>query len=535
VSEAVKKVVVLGGGTSGWMSACYLERILASLNVPDASVTLVESEDIGIIGVGEATLNDLKQTLQFIGIDERAFMINTHATFKNGIKFVNWRDDPAKLGQHHYYHPFEDTPTIRGMWLLDIWACLQAGHAFDLDYAYLTGPSAYISDRMRAPKTPESTPYQGLFNYAYHIDAVLFGRYLRQVATSRGVRRVVDEVIGVESNERGLITALKTREHGDIVGDLFIDCSGFGGLLINKHYGTPFRGFGDSLFNDRAVALRVPYETLNESINPFTTATAASNGWIWDIPLSDQGVTLEGHQQWSDDSAHGRRGVGYVYSSRFLADDEAERELRKYVGARAEGVDARSLKMRIGHNRKFWEKNCVAIGLAGGFIEPLESTGIALVTQGLELLRIHFPTRDFPEPLADSYNAAMTRLYEHIREFIVLHYCTTRRDDTEFWRANKHNPNIPDRLRSQLEQWRYRAPDVFDNNSGFDFFHHTSFHFILAGMRHLPLPSDYVRRRLSNDLIDHIRRRISEVHAGALAASVDHVEFLRNQYRADSH
>jgi tryptophan halogenase len=221
--------------------------------------------------------------------------------------------------------------------------------------------------------------------------------------------------------------------------------------------------------------------------------------------------------------------VGYVYSSQFTTDDEAVRELRCDVGARAEVVSARFLKMRIVHNRKFWEKNCVAIGLAGGFIEPLESTGIALVTQGLELLRIHFPTRDCPTPLADSYNAAMTRLYEHIREFIVLHYCTTRRDDTEYWRANRHNPSIPERLKSLLEQWRYRAPDVFDNDSGFDFFHHTSFHYILAGMDHVPVPNDYVGRRLSTELIQHIRRRIAEVHAGAFAASIDHVEYLKRQ------
>ena len=529
MSESVRNVVVFGGGTSGWMSACYIQRILANLEVPNASVTLVESKDIGIIGVGEATLNDLKQTLQYIGIDEQAFMLNSHATFKNGIKFVNWRDDPAKVGRHHYYHPFEDTPTVRGMWLLDIWSCLRAHHNWDLDYCYITGPSAFISDKMRAPKAPESRQYEGLFNYAYHLDTVLFGRYLRQVALGRGVKHIVDTVIGVESDERGFITALKTREHGDISGDLFIDCSGFVGALINQHYGTEFIGFGDSLFNDRAVALRVPYETAHDPVNPFTTATAVSSGWIWDIPLSDQRVALGGAQQWSDDSAHGRRGVGYVYSSRFITDEQAERELRDYVGKRAEGIDARFLKMRIGHNRKFWVKNCVAIGLAGGFIEPLESTGIALVTQGLELLRIHFPTRECPTPQADSYNGAMTRLYEHIREFIVLHYCTTRREDSEYWRANRHNPSIPERLKSHLEQWRYRAPHSFDNSSGFDFFHPTSFHYILAGMGRAPVPSDYVRRRLSNELVEHMRRRIAEVHAGAFAGTLDHVEFLRRQ------
>ena len=206
-----------------------------------------------------------------------------------------------------------------------------------------------------------------------------------------------------------------------------------------------------------------------------------------------------------------------MYSSQFIADEAAERELRGYIGEQADGIDARFLKMRIGHNRKFWVKNCVAIGLAGGFIEPLESTGIGLISQGLALLSLHFPTRDVAEPLADSYNDGMTRLYDHIREFIVLHYCTTQREDTEYWRANKHNPHVPLRLQSLLEQWRYRSPEPWDNLSGFDFFHHTSFQYILAGMRRHAEPSDYVRSRLPPSLIEHIRRRIGEVHAGALS------------------
>jgi tryptophan halogenase len=255
-----------------------------------------------------------------------------------------------------------------------------------------------------------------------------------------------------------------------------------------------------------------------------------SSGWIWDIPLSDQRTMIGSKQAWSDDSDHGRRGVGYVYSSHFISDEDAERELRGYIGPPAEGLSARFLKMRIGHNRKLWVKNCVAVGLAGGFIEPLESTGIALVSQGLALLSFHFPTRDCPEPLADSYNSGMTRLYEHIREFIVLHYCTTQREDTEFWRANKHNPNVPERLLSLLETWRHRATAAYDNNSGFDFFHHTSFQYILAGMRHLPRPTDYVRNRVPASRFEFMRDRIKLVHEQALAVSIDHVEFLRRQY-----
>ncbi len=530
MNAPVEKVVVVGGGTSGWLSACFIQRVLADLQVLNASVTLVESEDVGIIGVGEATLNDLKSTLQFLGLDELPFMRNTHATFKNGIKFVNWRDDPAKIGQHHYYHPFEDVPTIGGMWLLDIWSYLRAEYGFDIDYGYLTGPSAFISDRLRAPKTASSKQYEGLLNYAYHLDTVLFGRYLRRIASERGVQRIVGNVVGAEKDERGYITAVKTREHGDVGGDLFIDCSGFQGLLINEHYGTEFLGFRDSLFNDRAVAIRVPYRTGVRAIKPYTTATAVGSGWIWDIPLSDQATEIGTPQEWSDDSAHGRRGVGYVYSSAFISDEAAERELRNHIGAEAEGRDARFLRMRIGHNRKFWVKNCVAIGLAGGFVEPLESTGIALVTQGLQLLRVHFPTRECPEPLAESYNGAMGRLYEHILEFIVLHYCTTQREDTEFWRANKHNIDIPERLKAQLETWRYRAPNAFDNESGFDFFHHTSFHYVLAGMHFVPQPTVYVRNRVPRSRAEFIRNRIKRVHENALALSIDHVDFLKRQY-----
>jgi tryptophan halogenase len=248
--------------------------------------------------------------------------------------------------------------------------------------------------------------------------------------------------------------------------------------------------------------------------------------------LSGEQVALGEHQQWSDDSAHGRRGVGYVYSSQFLSDDAAERELRLYAGPQAEGVAARALKMRIGHNRKLWVKNCLAVGLAGGFIEPLESTGIALVSQGLELLRVHFPTREFPESLADSYNDAMASLYEHIREFVVLHYCTTSREDTEYWRANKHNRNLPPGLAARLERWRYRAPANFDNRSGFNFFHPTSLHYILAGMHRFTQPTDYVRNRVPAERVAFIRRRIRDVHASALAASIDHAEFLRAQSRA---
>ena len=327
----VEKIVIVGGGTAGWLSAAYLDHSVNRAEARGVEITLVESADIGVIGVGEATVPNLRQTLLRLGLDEEEFMRQTSATFKQAIKFQNWRVSPSVDPDDHFYHPFEYPEQVDDLEFTPLWLIYRdTGGGEPYDHA--CSPAPAMCDALRAPKSSTSRPYFGTVNYAYHLDAVQFGRYLREMATSRGVKRVVDTVGTVNIDERGYVESIETKDNGRLAADLFVDCSGFKGLLINEALGEPFIGFGDSLLCDRAVAIQTPYGQGNRTINPFTTATAMSAGWTWDIQLYE------------------RRGSGYVYSSAFVSDDQAEAELRAFLGAAADGANARRLRMRVGRN-----------------------------------------------------------------------------------------------------------------------------------------------------------------------------------------
>lgn len=508
----IKNVVVVGGGTAGWLSAAYILRWLRQAGVRDTKVTLVESAEIGVIGVGEATIPDLKATLRYLNIDEKEFMVRTNAGFKSAIKFVNWRDDPKEVGDHHFYHPFERPPIIRGLSFSDVWLLGRSHYGQEDDFAYVAGLAPTLCDYYRSPKAPNNKPFQGECNYAYHLDAVLFGHYLRDIAKSRGVNHVVDLVTDVHLNENGFVRALQTKEHGELEGDLFIDCSGFAGLIINKVLKADWVDFSDDLFCDRAVALRVPYGASYATINPFTISTAKNAGWTWEIHLAGK----EGNEDM------GRRGIGYVYSSKFISDDDAEQELREHIGPTAEGVEARLLRLRVGQNRQAWIKNCVSIGLSAGFIEPLESTGISLISSGLRILTANFPSKVHSQALVDRYNNCMDRLYSHLRDFIVMHYCLTRREDTEFWRANKNNTAISDRLKEDIKVWKRRPPVEWDNDTGFRFFPPASYQCILSGLDHLPDPEQYIGPRISPELVEKAYANMKVRQKKALTVCPDH-------------
>ncbi len=467
MSNRIEQIVVLGGGTAGWMSAAFLQRLLNTDPRQKVAVTLVESEDIGILGVGEATLPPLKQILQTLGLEEAAFLAACDATFKMAIKFQDWLRPRGDGAAHSYWHPFADPPTVNGFSLANHW--LEQRHRGQAEeLAYLLSPLPALCDANLAPKEAGGPDYRGAVNYAYHLDAVKLGQYLREVAVGRGVRRIVDTVEQVGLDARGFVTHLATREHGDVKGDLFIDCSGFAGLIINKALGVPFVGYGDVLFCDRAVAMRVPYADRTATIPPYTKATALDAGWVWDIGLQ------------------ARRGTGYVYSSQFASADEAEAEIRRYAGPGSEKLDAKHLKMRVGRSARAWEKNCVAIGLSGGFLEPLESTGIHSIQAGLFLLLDLFPDRGFDPALAARYNRHMTALFEEFRDFIAMHYVLTRREDTPFWQANRRHERIPESLTALLDLWRQKVPGPNDLDSKFEIFRVSNWTHILAGMEHLP-------------------------------------------------
>ena len=510
MDNRIERIVVVGGGSSGWMSAAYLDKTLNRGADKAVRISLVESADIGVIGVGEATLPTLRRFLSSIDVDEQAFMRRTHASFKNAIKHVNWRLDPA-VEPTHYYHPFGSVHMAHGLPILYYWlARRRAGDPGA--YSYACGAGAALSDQLRSPKRYDSKPYEGLIPYAYHLDAVLLGRYLREVCVERGVHHVIDNVVDVIRDDSGYISAVRTESHGDMHGDLFIDCTGFRGMLINQQLGVPFLSYSDVLLCDRAVALQVPFEEGHGEFNSFTTSTAMSAGWIWEIHLQS------------------RRGTGYVYSSRHLDSDAAEAELRGFLGPSAKGRDARHLKMRVGRSARLWEKNCVAVGLAGGFIEPLESTGIFLVEAGLEELVRYFPRRDFAAPLSSRYNEIMGKLYDEVRDFIVLHYCLTRREDSSFWKDNKYNDAISDELKRNLELWKYRAPSDRDLSSPLKLYGAPAYLHIVAGMDWLP-DTDKLGGSVDIDSVSpaRIEEVINTMHErthAALASSISHREYL---------
>jgi len=465
MTDRVRKIVIVGGGTSGWMAACFLNAVLATPNANEnVSITLIESQDIGIIGVGEATLAHIKQIMIAVGIDEVDFMRSCDATFKNAIRFDNFR---AKGDT--FWHPFSQLSRVNNFDMVNLWLGAQRS-GYKGSYAEAVAQDPAMCLKFLAPKREEDQPYDGLVNYAYHIDTIKLGRYLRDRAKERGVIHVIDLVTNTSQNENGNITHVSTREHGDIDGDLFIDCTGFRSLLLGNALGEPFRSFNDALFNDSAVAMRVPNPEDQRDIRPYTTCSAQDAGWIWNIPL------------------YRRTGVGHVYSSAHMDKDAAEQTLRDYVGPANEGLEANHIPMRIGRSERAWVKNVVSLGLSGGFIEPLESTGIYLVELGLVMLRDYFPTKSTMATFAKRYNRHMASFYDEIRDFITMHYCLTDRTDTEYWRLCHDHPAIPDSLTDKLELWQARLPteNDLDYTSDVPAFSSVSYNYILAGMDHLP-------------------------------------------------
>ncbi|GAA1216969.1 tryptophan halogenase family protein [Prauserella alba] len=451
------QVVIVGGGTAGWMTASYLKAAFGDR----LSVTLVESDKIGTIGVGEATFSDIRHFFEFLDLKEEDWMPACNATYKLAVRFEDWRE-PG----HHFYHPFEQLSSVNGFPLTDWWLHSGPTERFDKDCYVMAslcdagrsprylGGSLLEHDAVDSDDEPVGmtmSEYQGRtqFPYAYHFEAALLAKYLTGYSTDRGVRHVIDEVQDVLLDERGWIDHIVTKDHGEISGDLFIDCTGFRGLLLNKTLDVPFVSYQDTLPNDRAVALQVPLDMQQRGIRPCTTATAQDAGWIWTIPL------------------FGRIGTGYVYAGDYCTADEAERRLREFVGPEAEDVEANHIRMRIGRSERSWKNNCVAVGLASGFVEPLESTGIFFIHHAVEQLVKYFPGGDWQPKLREGYNAAVANVMDGVREFLALHYRGAARNDTPYWKDAKTRP-VPDALAERFERWQVQLPD---SESVFPYYH----------------------------------------------------------------
>ncbi len=419
----IRSIVIVGGGSAGWMTAAALSNALGNA----CAITLIESEEIGTVGVGEATIPPIKTFNQSLGIDENEFVRRTQGSFKLGIQFVDW----AKLG-HSYFHPFGDygrpfdLVPVHHHWLR-AHAAGQAGSLDDYCVAWAAAKAGKFAQPSPDPRSVLST-----FTYAYHFDAGLYARLLREYSEKRSVVRHEGKVASVRQNAQSGFVESVTMEDGRVcAADLFIDCSGFRGLLIEGALETGYEEWTHWLPCDRALA--VPCASTPD-FTPYTRSTAQTAGWRWRIPLQH------------------RTGNGYVYSSAHVSDDQAAATLLAGLDGKVMG-EPRPLRFTTGRRRQSWSKNVVAIGLASGFMEPLESTSLHLIMANITKLIALFPDRDFDPIVSDEFNRICARETERIRDFLILHYHLTQRDDAPLWQYTAHMP-IPDTLRFKIEHFK---------------------------------------------------------------------------------
>ena len=456
-----RRILVVGGGTAGWLTACYLAKVLGADSPGGPNITLIESAEIGAIGVGEGTFPTIRNTLRTLGIDEAAFLRGASATFKQGIHFADWRVTPTDGRHEHYLHPFESPYHLDNIDLVPYW--LMQDEATRDAFAATVTFQKRVADAQRAPKRLFEGDYSSRLSYAYHFDATHFARVLATRARELGVVHLTGEISDVHLDDTGAIGSLTSPQHGELTADLYVDCTGFASLLIGKTLNSPFVSVRSNLFADRAVACQVPYAEPDAPINSFTVSTAHEAGWTWDIGLNS------------------RRGIGYVYSSDHTTDDRAEEVLRAYVGPAADGVTPRRIKFNAGYRESQWIKNCVAVGLSASFLEPLESTGIVLIEIAAGYIAEFLPPAGPVDVPAAHFNRLMKTRCEKIVNFLKLHYCLSQRTEP-FWRDNADARSVPEELTYMLEMWKQRPPARFDFLLDVESFAHFNYQYILYGM-----------------------------------------------------
>ncbi|RME62526.1 MAG: tryptophan 7-halogenase [Alphaproteobacteria bacterium] len=462
MAKTINSVVIVGGGTAGWITAGTLAAKLQADSDAGVSVTLVESPNVPIIGVGEGTWPTMRKTLRHMGIRETALIRQCNASFKQGAKFAKWA---TGADGDFYYHPLVLPQGYHEINLAPHW--LENGDGKSFSEAVC--PQQYLCERGLAPKQITTPEYASIANYAYHLDAGTFSRFLTSHCVDKlGVRHVLDDVICVNAAENGDIASLSTKAHGDIMGDLFIDCTGFKSLLLGEHFGVPFRSCKAILFPDTALAIQVPYASEDSPIVSHTVSTAQDAGWIWDIGLST------------------RRGVGHVYSSAYMTDEQAAARLRDYLRPTMPDVESavfRKISINPGHRTKFWERNCVAVGLSAGFLEPLEASALLLIEISAAMIAERFPvTRESMDIIAKRFNDTFLYRWDRVIDFLKLHYVLSSRTDTRFWVDNRDPRTVPESLQELLTLWQYQHPWHDDFDRAVEVFPAASYQYVLYGM-----------------------------------------------------
>ena len=494
-----RSIVIVGGGTAGWMAAAYLQRTLGNNPSHPIDITLIESEEIETIGVGEATVPTLSQFMMTLDIPETSLFAHADATLKNGIRFVGWRNGGDAITDK-YDHPF-DTPLINeGYSAIIHWLNLKQQGLIKESFTDAGTVQTALFDNNLSPKLMDSQNYQAPVPYAFHLDAIRLAALLRDVSTGRGVRHIIGDVVKVDIGDEG-IRAVELADGSRHEADFFIDCTGFRSLLLGDALNVPWVSYSDTLLCDRAVACPVAYENDKTPLRSYTTSTAKDSGWIWEIDLQS------------------RRGSGYVYSSEFCSDDEAIATLRAHHGKSRPLAEPRLLRMQIGHREKMWEKNCLSLGLASGFIEPLESTGIYLIEHALQMFIDYLPAHDGESHCQKHFNASMNDLYDELRDFILAHYVLSQRQDTPFWKAYTQDVKVPDSLAGLLALWKEKVPHSIDINRHISLFGPHNWFYILAGLKHLPVNGIGQAPFISSEVSARAFEQIAKIRKAATAQS----------------
>jgi len=452
-------IAIIGGGTAGWMAANLFAKRWAKQGI---KITLVESPDVGIIGVGEGSTPTLKRFFEILDIAEQTWMPACNATYKVNIRFKDW--SPGS-GIESYSHPFTsqvDTFTSRAFYVNTRTRRLGLNTHTQPDDFYLNG---VLAQQGKHPVTPENFPFQ--MEYGYHFDSGLLGQFLAQHAKQQSVEHIQANVIEVKQHSDGRIASVLTKEQGEISADFFVDCTGFHALLMEKTLGVEFKPYKENLFNDSAVVMPTPIEG---DVPVETLATALSAGWTWKIPLTN------------------RYGNGYVYSSDFINQEQAETEFRQHLDTLESDVECRHLKMKVGRLTQQWSKNCLALGLSQGFIEPLEATALHLVQLSIEKFIEQFEQGQFTNQHQASYNAFANERFERVRDYIVAHYKMNTRNDSEYWRANRDNNHLSESLIALLNVWfnREDLTEEIQRQNLQSHFDSNSWHCLLAGYGAFP-------------------------------------------------
>ncbi len=463
MSKPVNRIVVAGGGAAGWIVAGMIAAEHGGAGEDGVEVSVVESPDVPIIGVGEGTWPTMRVTLSRLGIREADFIRACDASFKQGTRFRGWTTGAAGDA---YYHPFTLPQDYLKTNLASAWLELRAGAPF----ADCASPQPRVCDRGLAPKQAATPEYAYVVNYGYHLDAGKFAGLLsRHCVGALGVKHLRAHVDRINAHENGDILSLSTRELGDIEGDLFIDCTGVASLLLRKHLGVRFVEQKNVLFADRALAVQAPYVAPDCAIASTTLSTAQAAGWIWDIALPT------------------RRGVGYVYSSAHVSDESAEETLAAYLRAEKDlapgDVAPRKIAFTPGHCETFWRRNCVAVGMAAGFLEPLEASALVLAELSAQMLAENLPrSRAAMDGAATRFNEKLRYHWKRVIEFLKLHYVLSARNGA-FWRDNRAPQSAPDDLAEALILWRERAPWKQDFDRVDEIFSAASYQYVLYGMK----------------------------------------------------